>query len=103
MLRVQQSVDGETVRFMLSGRIEAEHVAELERLIEGEGPRHTLTFDLKEVHLVDGEAVRFLAGCEARGVTLENCCAYVREWIDREGKTTRSRRATRGSKRRSRR
>jgi predicted metal-binding protein len=38
------------------------------------------------------EAVRCLAGCEADGMKLENCPAYVREWIDkrktlREGPT----------------
>jgi hypothetical protein len=28
--------------------------------------------------------VKFLRECEADGMKLENCPAYVREWIDRE-------------------
>jgi hypothetical protein len=28
--------------------------------------------------------VRFLAHCEAENVTLDNCPAYIREWIDTE-------------------
>jgi hypothetical protein len=28
--------------------------------------------------------VRFLRGCERDGMKLENCPAYVREWMDRE-------------------
>jgi hypothetical protein len=37
--------------------------------------------DLQEVQLVDHDAVRFLAGCEADGTQLEHCPAYIREWI----------------------
>jgi hypothetical protein len=40
--------------------------------------------NLKELVLADGEAVEFLAGCEAAGMTLKDCPAYVRTWIDRE-------------------
>jgi hypothetical protein len=36
------------------------------------------------VRLADRDAVRFLRSCEAEGVKLENCPAYVREWMDRE-------------------
>jgi transcriptional regulator with AAA-type ATPase domain len=40
--------------------------------------------NLKELVLVDGDAVQFLAGCEAAGMTLRDCPGYVRRWIDRE-------------------
>jgi hypothetical protein len=83
MLRIQRSEQGEGVRFMLSGRIEAEYLPELRRLIEGE-ERRPLTLDLGEVKLVDRDAVTFLAQCEAAGSMLENCPAYVCEWIARE-------------------
>jgi predicted metal-binding protein len=36
------------------------------------------------VRLADRDAVRFLRGCEADGMKLENCPAYVREWMDTE-------------------
>ena len=82
MLRIQRSEHRDGVRFMLSGRIETEHLPELRRLIEGEDGQRTVTFDLREVKLLDRDAVNFLADCEAAGATLENCPAYVREWID---------------------
>jgi hypothetical protein len=43
-----------------------------------------LTLDLHEVKLVDREAVRFLARCEAAGITLVHCPAYIRAWIEQE-------------------
>jgi len=81
---------------MLSGRIEAEHLPELRRLIEGEDRQRVLTLDLREVKLADRDAVSFLAQYEAAGATLENCPAYVREWIARERAESKSpRRRTR--------
>ena len=95
MLRIHRSEHGEGVRLVLSGRIEAEHLPELRRLIEGEDGRRPVTLDLKEVKLVDRDAVNFLADCEAAGAMLENCPAYVREWIARERAETKdSRRKT---------
>jgi hypothetical protein len=84
MLRIQRSDQGEGVRFMLSGRIEAEYLSELRRLVEGEERRRPLTLDLGEVKFVDRDAVSFLARCEVAGATLENCPGYVREWVTRE-------------------
>jgi hypothetical protein len=84
MLRIQRSDQGEGVRFMLSGRIEAEYLSELRRLVEGEERRRPLTLDLGEVKFVDRDGVSFLARCEAAGATLENCPGYVREWVTRE-------------------
>lgn len=70
--------------FILSGRIEAEDVVELQRLFTLEaGDRH-LALNLKDVTLVDPEAVKFLSLCEAQGVKFEDCPAYIREWINRE-------------------
>jgi hypothetical protein len=37
--------------------------------------------DMKEVKLVDQDAVRFLSSCETGGTRLRNCPAYIREWI----------------------
>ena len=85
MLKIQRSMDGENVRFALSGHIEDQHVAELQRLIEEEASRHPITLDLEGVRLVDRDAVAFLARCEATRIRLENCPAYVREWIATEG------------------
>jgi len=73
------------VTFTLSGRIKAEELAELQRLLDAEGQEHRIVLDLKEVKLVDRDAVKFLARCEANGAQLENCPAYIREWIVKEG------------------
>jgi len=68
--------------FTLSGRMEAEHVAELKELFDRD--YRSIILDLRDLRLADRDAVRFLRGCEADGVKLENCPAYVREWMDRE-------------------
>ena len=78
-------MDAENVRLALSGRIEGQHLAELQRLIEEDISVHVVTLDLEEVRLVDCEVVGFLVRCEAAGIRLRNCPAYIREWIAREG------------------
>jgi len=84
MMRIQRSADGEFVIFALSGRIEVEELAELQRLFKSEANNQNLVLDLKDVRLVDRDAVRFLSGCETDGIGLQNCPAYIREWIVRE-------------------
>jgi hypothetical protein len=66
----------------LIGRIQAEHMEELERLMGNSGSNVSL--DLGEVSLVDVEVVQFLAGCATRGVQLERCPPYVAEWIGQQ-------------------
>jgi hypothetical protein len=83
MLRIQRSVD-EGVVFSLSGRIGAEGVAEMQRLLSLETGGQSIALDLRDATLVDRDGVRFLARCEAEGVKLEHCPAYVREWIETE-------------------
>lgn len=84
MLRIQRAAEGESLVFTLSGRIQGEDAAELQRLCELEAKDQRIRLDLQELKLVDREAVRFLAGCEAAGITLVHCPAYIREWIVRE-------------------
>jgi predicted metal-binding protein len=60
----------------------AEGVAELKVLFDAD--YGNIILDLRDVRLADRDAVRFLKGCEAEGMKLENCPAYVREWMDRE-------------------
>ena len=62
--------------------MEAEHVLELKQLLDHD-PRNNI-LDLRELRLADRDAVRFLKVCEEDGVKLQNCPAYVREWMDRE-------------------
>lgn len=81
-LRIERSVRQEFTVFTLSGRINAEQVAELKALFDTNN--RNIILDLREVRQVDRDAVKFLRGCEADGMRLENCRAYVREWMDRE-------------------
>ena len=83
MLRIQRSSDDGVV-FSLSGRIEIDDVTELQRLFGLEAVGQGIALDLRDVTLVDREAVKFLARCEVERIELENCPAYVREWIDAE-------------------
>ena len=84
MLKIQRSAQGAFVLFTLSGRIQAGDVAELQRLFDLEAKKQNITLDLHEIKLVDREAVRFLARCEAEGITLVHCPGYIRAWIERE-------------------
>jgi hypothetical protein len=83
MLRIQRTENGEIV-FTLSGRIRREDVAGLKTLFGSEEKSRPIVLDLKDLTLVDRDAVRFLARCEADGFKLTNCSAYVRDWITRE-------------------
>jgi hypothetical protein len=85
MLKIQRSSNGGVV-LALTGRIEIEDIAELKRLFGAEETGCLLALDLENVTLVDREAVGFLAGCEADGIKLKNCPAYIRVWIDRDKK-----------------
>ena len=84
MLRIQTSTNRDQVVLQVSGRIEAEGLAELQRLIHSEAKNHTLVLDLKDVKLVNREAIRFLAECETKGAKLRNSPAYIRAWIAKE-------------------
>jgi anti-anti-sigma regulatory factor len=81
MLRIQRSANGEVV-FTLSGQMDEEPMAELETLISSEANGRPIILDLKDLTLVNENAITFLERCEANSITLKNCPAYVREWIN---------------------
>jgi anti-anti-sigma regulatory factor len=83
MLRIQRAANGEIV-FKLIGRMDAENVAELKTMFEAEAKGRRVVLDLKDLLLVDRDAVKFLNRCEADSIGLKNCPAYIREWITRE-------------------
>ena len=83
MVKIQRKANGR-VLFTLSGRIEAEDIDELRSLLQLEGTGRHIALDLKDVTLVDRDAITYLADCEADGTKLANCPPYVREWIGRE-------------------
>ena len=83
MLKITKSGNGEVV-FTLSGRMGAENVGELETLLGAEADSRRIVLDLKDLTLVDQDAVSFLRRCEADRLQLRNCPAYIRKWITGE-------------------
>jgi hypothetical protein len=69
------------VVFTVSGRMDSESIAELERVFRSEANGCHLVLDLKDLTLANQDAINFLERCEAGGITLKNCPAYIREWI----------------------
>ena len=70
------------VALCISGRITKLQVDTLRNLVEEEAS--AVPIDLKNVVLVDREAVKFLAHLELNGTVLRNCPPYIREWVTRE-------------------
>ena len=86
MLRIQRTLNGDETVLKVIGRMDAENVAELEALFASEAKGQRIVLDLKDLTLVDRDAVSFLERCESDSIGLKNCPAYVREWILRERK-----------------
>lgn len=82
MLKIRRSEDNGHAIFALSGRIEAGQLPDLQELLDAEAEPTEVMLDLKEVQLVDREAIRFLAAWKARGIGLKDCPSYIRRWIE---------------------
>jgi hypothetical protein len=81
--RVDRVLEDNLEIFYVSGRIEREDLDVL-RAAFGSADPGDVVIDLRDVGLIDGEAVKFLAIIEANGGTLRNCPAFIRQWIERE-------------------
>jgi hypothetical protein len=75
MLKITRAANGEVL---------TENPGELGKLISAEADGRRIILDLKDLKLVDQDAVSFLRRCEADNITLKNCPAYIREWITGE-------------------
>jgi hypothetical protein len=81
--RIDRVVSAEgLVALFVSGCVTGEYVDTLRGELEQESDG--LAIDLKNVLLVDREAVKLLAFSEAKGTELRNCPPYIREWVTRE-------------------
>ena len=83
-LKIERSEQRGFTIFTLSGRLDMEYILELERIL---GPRtdyNKIIVDLKELRFADRDAITFLSRCEIAGLRVENCPAYIREWMKRE-------------------
>ena len=91
MLRIERITNGQVV-FTLSGRMQTEDVEQVQQLLVVERPGQPVMLDLRNVTLVNQDAVTFLAACEAKGIELESCPLHIRTWIDQEKRRNRQRR-----------
>ena len=91
MLRIERSANDQVV-FTLSGRMQTEDIEQVRQLLVVETPGQPVMFDLRDVTLVNQDAVTFLADCEAKGIKLESCPLHIRNWIDQEKRRKKRRR-----------
>lgn len=81
-------IEKDLVVLRISGRITREDLDVLRAALEQESG--AVAIDLKEVGLVDRDAVKLLALSQAHGITLRSCPAYIQEWVARERGQTKS-------------
>lgn len=72
---------GHLALFHISGYLRERHLNLIEEMMAKE--TDPVAFDLAEVRLVDSEAVKFLAACDAKGIEIRNCPAFIREWMSK--------------------
>ena len=82
--RIETVARGNLTIFVLSGRIDKQAIPELKRLCDMQASYRGIVFDLKDVGVIDRNALHFFKSCELDGVMLENCPQYIREWMERE-------------------
>jgi len=80
--KIEKCSSNRSTTLRLIGRMQAEHLHDLQTMIDD--CKSTAALDLKELSLVDLEAVRFLGRCEGDGVHLLHCSRFIRDWITRE-------------------
>jgi anti-anti-sigma regulatory factor len=85
MLKITRATNGQVV-FTLSGRMDAENIGEFSSLLKSEAKGCHLVLDLKDLTLVDRDAVSFLARCETESIEIKNCPPYIREWMTRQNR-----------------
>jgi anti-anti-sigma regulatory factor len=83
MLKIRTVQNRELV-FKLSGRMDADNIGEFKAVLGTRATERRIVLELEDLTLVDQEVVSFLIRCEADGMELRNCPAYIREWINGE-------------------
>jgi len=81
MFRIQKGGNGQVV-LTLSGRIEGDDLVEIQQQLAKEAGTRNVVLDLKDVTLVNQDAVEFLVRCEANNITLQRCPGYIRKWME---------------------
>jgi anti-anti-sigma regulatory factor len=81
-VRLEKDSRGGITTIRLIGHFQSEHLGELKKQLQHNGPQFVL--DLTEVTLVDVDVVRFLGICADSSVEIVNCSPYIREWMKQE-------------------
>jgi hypothetical protein len=84
MLKIQRTANGDVI-FALSGRLASDTLCELSALLARESSARAVTLELRDLLLVDRDAVVFLRTCADKGIELRNCPQYIRTWIESDG------------------
>jgi hypothetical protein len=83
MLKITRAANGGVI-FTVSGRMDAENLGELKKLLISEVRGRCISLDLKELTLVSHRPRKVTASWSTDNIQLKNCPAYIREWITRE-------------------
>ena len=81
-------IERSRARVRLSGELRSEHLAQVKTELRKCGKSAVL--DLEEVNLADVDGVRFLNGCETKGISVVHCSPYIREWMALERRRTKA-------------
>jgi hypothetical protein len=81
-LKIEKRAEKLGTTIKLIGQIHQDDLGGLKAEMQQSEP--IIVLDLEEIFLVDVDAIRFLAECEAQQVKINNCSLYIREWIKRE-------------------
>lgn len=84
MLKIQRTANREVI-FAVSGQLAAATLGELTAVLALESSARPVALELRDLVLVDRDAVDFLRACEGRGVALRNCPPYIRSWMASRG------------------
>jgi len=82
MLRVETLQEGNRTVLRLIGELRSGEIGILQSEISEDSV--TVVVNLKELSVIDLNGIRFLLECRARGIEIEECPPYVREWMKRE-------------------
>jgi hypothetical protein len=83
MLRIKREAIGQVI-LAISGQLHRDDLTELKKQIDSDETERRIVLELRELTLVDQDAVRFLGLCESNGIELKNCPPYICEWIARQ-------------------
>jgi hypothetical protein len=84
MLKIQRTANGYVV-FAISGRLDADCLRALSALLAQESSARAVALELKDLVLVDRDAVGFLRACAEKGIELRHCPQYIRIWMASDG------------------